>query len=108
MNYQIISSDSLAPASGTSKVVGIVQDLIPLDGGMYVDAYHAWDFSTNILQIDMLSELFNFLFTADPSAINGIISCIFNSADLALLSFGVKLKTGCIYSTCMVQNTRPA
>lgn len=59
--------ETVASASGTSRIVGVGQVFIPLDGGLFMDAYHVPDFAENILSVHDLSMSFDVLFHTDEN-----------------------------------------
>jgi len=75
-NYRQIEPETVTVASSTSMVVGNGTICVPIDGGIHIEAYHAPEFSTNILSVGKLSEFFTVMFTSDPPAIAGVPTCI--------------------------------
>ena len=57
--YRKIDDEDVQSASGVSRIVGVGKVLIPLEGGIYFDAYHAPEFGENILSV---SKFFFFFF----------------------------------------------
>jgi len=78
IEYEEMEIADVQAASELSIIVGRGKVLIPLEGGFYMEAYHAPHFQSNILSVGLLTSHYNILFTMEPPSRNGLSSCIFS------------------------------
>lgn len=69
--YRNIQEEDVQSASGISRIVGAGQVFIPIDGGMYFEAFHAPEFGENILSVWKLSRFLELEFDSDESGERG-------------------------------------
>ena len=62
-NYETLSEEPVRGAAGITKIVGKGMVHIPIGKGFYVEAYHAPEFSSNILSVRLLQKDFEVLFS---------------------------------------------
>lgn len=63
--YESINPEKVSVAHGNSMFVGKGMVQVPIGDGIHVEAYHAPEFSSNILASHLLSEMYNILQTSD-------------------------------------------
>lgn len=65
--YRRFVEEDFQSAIGISQIVGVGQVLIPVNGGIYFEAYHAPEFGENILSVSKLSRFFTIEFSSEES-----------------------------------------
>lgn len=74
--YELTQTTQVQAASELSVLVSKGQIYIHLAGGIFLDAYHAPYFQTNIISGGMLTESLNVNFTKDQPARNNLSTCL--------------------------------
>jgi len=64
MSYDSIANESVQAAFGSTNILGRGKVWIPLNGGIEVTAYHAPQFTSNIIAVHELTELFGVHFSS--------------------------------------------
>lgn len=62
VSYNKIKEETVQGASTTSKIVGVGIARLPIDHGLVIKAYHAPEFSLNIISVGLLQRLYEVLF----------------------------------------------
>lgn len=86
-NYERMEKTNVQAPRELSIIVEKCLVTLLIDGGFYVEAFHAPKLTTNILSVGQLSNSYNVLFTKDPPTRNCVSSCIMwrrNSTDVVL------------------------
>lgn len=65
ITYEIIKPETVLVAHGSSMVVGKGNVNVAIGNGIIVEAFHAPEFSSNILANHLLSEIFNIFYTSE-------------------------------------------
>jgi len=61
--YTSISQEPVIGATGISEIIGKGIIRLPIDNGIYVEAYHAPKFSSNILSVGLLQKQYDITFS---------------------------------------------
>ncbi len=67
ITYERIDTESVKAASSLSKLVGKGTVKLPIDGGIIIEAYHAPDFSANIISVRRLLGSYAIHFNKDAT-----------------------------------------
>lgn len=62
LSYETNQTDAFQPASTSSSFIGKGNVLLPIDGGIIQEVYHAVDFTSNVLASHLLSESYEIAF----------------------------------------------
>ena len=68
ITYQSLPEERVNSASGVSVIVGKGQVCLPIDGGVYVEAFHTPNFAQNVISVGLLMNDFNVSNTKDEPA----------------------------------------
>lgn len=98
--YKEVPTEKVRGAAGFSTIVGKGEVVIPIDGGLTVEAFHTPFFSSNILSVGELSFIYDIFFKSEALDERRTSFCVFKKQESGEVVFRKEIEDG-LYSLKM-------